>query len=63
MQAAMQARIRSRLGQWAAYLDPVYIGNRLAYLSLTQGAFLGEEFPSGGDAAQSYPHDRMLRTT
>ena len=49
----MRGAFRGRLGRWAGYLDPVYLGNRLAYLSLSQGAFLGEEFPSASDSAPS----------
>ena len=42
-------------------LDPIYLKNRLVYMSLSQGAFLGEEFPTESSAPPVYPRDQCER--
>ena len=43
------------------HLDPTYIRNRLACISNSQGAFLGEEFPSAAGAPLVYPREECIR--
>jgi len=42
-------------------VDLVYLKNRLFYLSRSQGAFLGEEFPSSDSRPPVYPFDQCDR--
>ena len=52
-------RLAQRLA--APFVDLVYVYNRLACLSQSQGAFLGEEFPSESATPQIYPRDQCVR--